>query len=171
MRSDLRVVGTGADFNMTLLIEHLCCSCCQQLHLTNIPDADEHSLYGISWAFTQYGSGHYRHYLNTTFAQASVMQGDVNAQSFSAGNYICPVIMTATCSPNIRLTVHVLSCRAHIQDVHKLCMTGAMNRHARASKPTAPGNRVTPGVKLCSKDLWQVNDYPSLQTARLDNIP
>jgi hypothetical protein len=58
---------------------------------------------------------------------------------------------------NMQLTVELLSCIAHNQEVHMLCSIGAINKHARASKSSAPGNKAIAGIRLCRHILiWLV---------------
>ncbi len=124
-----------------------------------IPDVDQHSLCCSCWEFIERSSCCYRHQLWNQHSCSQ--QRDAGVHDFWLHRLVKAPYSDAPHSSdlkhNMQLTVELLSRMAHNQEVHMLCSTGAINKHARASKSSAPGNKAIAGIRLCRYRLmWLV---------------
>ena len=125
-----------------------------------IPDVDQHSLCCSCWGVTERSSCCYWHQL---WKQHNLVQEhNAGVRDFSL-LFEAPYssayskLYNSDLKHNMQLTVELLSCMAHKQEVHKLCSIGAINEHARASKSNAPGNKAITGIRLCRhKLIWLI---------------
>jgi hypothetical protein len=134
--------------------------------MTVIPDVDQHSLCCSCWEVTQRSCCCYWYQLwnqHIHSQEHDARMHDFELHRFEEAPY-SGAPYNNDLKHDMQLTVEVLSCIAHNQEVHMLCSTGAIKKHARASKSNAPGNKAIAGIRLCRHRLsWLIReDYAGL---------